>query len=272
MHLAPVVGATFALAGSWSVGLAFTVALADAETGLIRDHPSFGRRLSSQVAPYLIGMGLLSVLAVEVAGHPGHPPPTWVSRSAWALLPFALVAYRWSRTWLRRTPAAVRRSWGWSAVGTGVLGMLAASLTAQHFVQPPWTPALPLAVWASTGALLGAVTNRLLLVLTAHLPAQMETRPAPVVTEVAAGGLLLSALPFIQVLPATTGGTPPAVLLAAAWGAGLAIAAAGLYLGVRARPRWGKMIWSTVLVAAVAAQLSALLLLYEFPGLVPPPE
>lgn len=272
MHAHPYASATFALVTFWAVGVAVSVAVADTETGLIRDHPLYGRRLSSLVVPPLAATGLITPLFVN--GHLLIQPAFWVIQAIPLMLPFAWISWRWSRTWLRRTPASRRRMLGKITVATGILGAVIAGHLAMGQTEPVWREVVPMGIFTATAALLGSLTNFSLLALTAGLPSEVPGGPAQNLSSVTGFGLLMTLLVGIDMLSGslqTPAWPREAVTLMMIWLI-CSLALPGLLLGSRLLPRHppDSLITTAALLSAVVGQFAGLLLLFQFPGLVPP--
>ncbi|BDG61180.1 hypothetical protein [Caldinitratiruptor microaerophilus] len=273
MHLGPYAGATYALITHWAVGIALTVAVADTEVGLIRDHPLYGRRLSGRVVPPLATTGLLSPFLLN--GHLHSLPPRWVLVSMALMLPFAWLSWRWAKTWVGWSPALRRRRLGVWAVGAGLAAVALSNLLALRDLQPAWRMVIPMSIFAGTVALPGALTNLSLMALTAGLPAEVPGGPARGVAEVGGFGVLVNLLALGDAGLAwlQSGGSwpAPAGAFLLAWAAG-ALAIPGSIL--LARLWWRTMpdaiFMPAALVSAVVGQWFGLALIFRFPGLVPP--
>lgn len=267
--------ATYALVITWAVGTALTVAIADTEMGMIRDHPLYGRRLAGRVVPLMALVGLLSPFLLP--GRRGPLPSTWILVSIPLMLPFAWLSWRWSRTWIGRWPAARRRQSGIWAVVAGILGLIPSTLLSIYGLDPAWRGVVPMAIFTAGIALPGSLTNFTILALTAGLPAEVPAGPAQGMAEVAGGGLLINLLVLLDVVSTwfQTGSTWPAGArwLVVGWQA-CAVAVPGLILLLRLV--WRKMpdAWfmPVALGFALAGQWMAYLLIFQFPGLVPPVE
>lgn len=272
MHTHPYASATFALVTSWAVGLAATVAIADTETGLIRDHPLFGRRLSGWVVPPLAAAG--AVVPFLVNGHGDSLPPHWVVLSIPLMLPFAWLSWPWSRSWIRRSHALVRRRQGYWAVGAGVAGLVVSAHLSLGAFEPPWRPVIPVIIFICTAALLGSLTNFALLALTAGLPAEVPGGPAANLSHITGFGLAGTSLAGIELGLAWVGNPgawpPAAVALGLLWMAA-AIGVPGLLLLLRLflRRLPDAAIMPAALVSAAVGQWVGFVLLFLYPGLAP---
>ncbi|MFZ5825149.1 MAG: hypothetical protein ACOY94_12550 [Bacillota bacterium] len=274
MHAHPYTSAAFALVTFWAVGVATTVAVADTETGLIRDHPLYGRKLCSVVVPPLAVTGLAVPFLLD--GHLLPSLSSWVFQSIPLMLPFAWISWVWSRTWLRRTPAHRRRRLGRITVAVGIIGAVIAAHLALGQIDPPWREVLPMGILFATGALLGSLTNFSLLALTAGLPSEVPGGPAQNLASVTGAGFLMTLLVGGDVLLAFLQAPvwpQQAVVLMQVWFFGSLIIP-GLLLLSRLLPRHlpDSLITTAALVFAAGGQFAALLMLFLYPGLVPPIE
>jgi hypothetical protein len=265
--------AAYTLVINWAVGVALTVAVADTEAGLIRDHPLVGRRLSARVVP---SMGMAGLAAPFLLNVPIRSlPPIWILLSVPLMLPFAWLSWRWSRNWIGHQPAAKRRRNGLWAITAGMIGLIASWAVAVHALTPAWKGVIPLAVFAAGVALPGSLTTFSIMSLTAGLPAEVPGGKTQGVAEVAGAGFLINCL----VLPNVAGGwldsgaswPGTARLLVLGWVAcSLAIPGSILILRLWWRRMPDAWFMPVAAVSALAGQMMANLLIFGFPGLVPP--
>jgi hypothetical protein len=273
VSVAPYAAATYALMIHWAVGIAISVAVADQEVGLIRDHPQYGRRLSGRVVPPMALVGLAAPLLMGAGAH--SLPPTWMAVSVPLMLPFAWISWQWSRTWVHHSPAAKRRTLGYWSVAAGLMAVIPSSLLALYQLEPAWRGAIPLSVFTAGVALPGALTNLSIMAVTAGLPEEVPGGKTEGVAEMGGVGLLIGLLALIDVavswLENGRDWPPGATGLVIGWGA-CAIAIPGMILLVRTR--WRRMpdrfFIPAALGLAVAGLWMAYLLVFRFPGLVAP--
>lgn len=274
MHAYPYAAATLAFISQWAVGIAATSAIADTESGLIRDHPSYGRKLCTAVVPPLIMAGLAAPFVID--GHfMVRFPPEWILYSILMLLPFAGISYRWSRTWLHRTPACKRRRLGLAAGISGGAAIALSSHLAITGLNPPWIPTFPMMLFLSNAAMLGSLTTVALLALTARLPSEVPSGPARHVIEVGGFGFLAAALAAIDIgrliLTGEAGVPAQALILSRIWVAGALLIPGLLLLSRQLRRRLpDSVLMTSALGIAAAGQYAGLILIFRYPGLVPP--
>lgn len=270
MHAEPYAAATFTMVTGWAVGIALAAAVADVEVGLIRDHPVFGRRLAGVVVPPLIVIGLLAPLFLS--GHGIQPPRPWVLISMALFLPFAIISWHWSRTWLIRTHAHRRRRLGLAAVLSGGAALLIAGQLALNAMVPPWESTTPIAIMLATPPLLGSLTNFTLLALTAGLPSEVPEGPALNMAEINGGGFFLTLVAGLQVVLASGPAWPEqAVTLSRVWFfASLVVPGCLLLSRAICRRLSDALVMPLALASAVLGQWVAHLWLFLYPGLIPP--
>jgi hypothetical protein len=273
VNLTPYAAATYALMIHWGVGIAISVAVADQEEGLIRDHPQYGRRLASRVVPPMALIGLAGPLLTAAGGH--GIPPLWMAVSVPLMIPFAWISWLWSRSWVLRTPAWKRRRLGYWSAASGLLAVIPSTLLALHQLDPAWRGVIPMSIFTAGVALPGALTNLTLMALTAGLPEEVPGGKTEFVAEMGGVGLLIGVLAIIDVavswLENGQNWPPGANGLVIGWGA-CAIAIPGLILLVRAKWRGmpDRYFMPAALGVAVIGLWMAYLLIFRFPGLVPP--
>lgn len=273
MDVAPISSASYALAVSVAVGLAFSVAIGDTARGLVRDHPPFGTRFSGRISTSVAISGLL----LPFLFHLPVLPPSWILASALLMGPFIWCSWRWGRTWIGRHPAHKRRQLGYQAVAAGAGGLLLSYPLALGAMNPPWSTSIPVSILFASAALPGALAYLSVMAVTAGLPNELPSGRLAGVAEVAGAGLLTNALVLGEVaqeLGVAGRNWPPGVWgLMGGW-AGIGFLVPGVIL--LARLWWRAMpdhiFMPLALAAAVVGQWLGLLLLFRYPGLVPPPS
>lgn len=273
MDVTPVSSATYALVVSLAVGLALSVVIGDTAQGLIRDHPPIGTRFSGRISTSVAVGGLL----IPFLFHMPVLPPSWILVSALLLGPFILCSWRWGRTWIGRHPAQKRRQLGYQAVAAGVGGLLLSYPLSLSAMKPPWSSSIPVSILFASAALPGALAYLSVMALTAGLPNDVPAGRLSGVAEIAGAGLLSTALVLgeIGLARGVAPGEWPQGLsaLASGWiGVGFLVPGAILLTRLWWRRMPDQIFMPFALAAALVGQWMGLLILFQYPGLVPPPS